>query len=62
MRGLDWGVGAVVANKGCQELSIAEADKIIGRMLMTRVVSVFILLLFSDFINSVVEREHDVLT
>src|SRR6476469_4605392 len=31
-------------------------------MPMLRVVSVFIVLLFSDFINSVVELEHDVLT
>ena len=62
MRGLDGDVGAVLANKGCQELSIAEADKIIGRMPITRVVSIFILLLFSDFINGVVEGEHYVLT
>jgi hypothetical protein len=31
-------------------------------MPMLRVVSLFIGLLFSDFINSVVELEHDVLT
>src|SRR5882757_1774098 len=62
IRGLDGGVGAVLANNGCHKLRIADADKIIGRMPMTRVVSVFILLLFSDFINSAVEREHDVLT
>src|SRR4030095_11638426 len=62
MRGLDWRVGAVVANNGCQKLSIAEPAKMIGRMPMLRVVSVFIRLLFSDFINSVVELEHDVLT
>ena len=62
MRGLDFSVGAVVANDGCQKLSIAKADRIIGRMPMLRVVSVFIVLLFSDFINSVVELEHDVLT
>ena len=29
---------------------------------MLRVISVFIGLLFSDFINGIVEREHDVLT
>src|SRR6266550_1686785 len=63
MRGLVWRAGAVVANNGCHKPSIAEADKIIGRMPMLRVVSVFIrLLLFSDFINSVVELEHDVLS
>src|SRR4029453_6422303 len=62
MRGLDWGVGAVLAKSGCHKPSIAEADRIISRMAMLRVVSVFIRLLFSDFINSVVEREHDVLT
>src|SRR5438067_11666769 len=62
MRGLGLSVGGVVANKGCQNPSIAEADKMIGRIPMLRVVSVFIRLLFSDFINSVVEREHDVLT
>src|SRR5215467_11622421 len=62
IRGLDFNVGAVVANNGCQKLSIAKADMIIGRMPMLRVVSLFIGLLFSDFINSVVELEHDVLT
>ena len=62
MRGLDLSAGAFVADEGCQKLSIADADRIIGRMPMLRVVIVFIGLLFSDFINSVVEREHDVLT
>jgi hypothetical protein len=51
-----------LANDGCQKASSAEPDKIIGRMPMLRVISVFIGLLFSDFINGVVEREHDVLT
>src|SRR5262245_17172964 len=60
-RGLDFSVGAVVANNGCHKLSIAKTDRIIGRTPMLRVVSVFIVLLFSDFINSVVELEHDVL-
>ena len=52
-----------MANDGCQKASNAEPDKIIGRMPMLRVISVliFIGLLFSDFINGVVEREHDVL-
>src|SRR3954451_22283147 len=64
MCGLDLSFGPVLASNGCQRLSIAKADKIIGRMRMVRVISVlvFIGLLFSDFINSVVEREHDVLT
>src|SRR5205823_1642940 len=62
MRGLGLSVGAALANNDCQKPSSAEADKIIGRMPMLRVVSVFIRLLFSDFINSVVKREHDVLT
>src|SRR5436190_20068833 len=61
IRGLDRDVDAALANKGCHKPSIAEADKIIDRMPMQRVVSVFIRLSFSDFINSVVEREHDVL-
>jgi hypothetical protein len=52
-----------LASNGCQRLSIAKPDKVIGRMLMVRVISVlvFIGLLFSDFIDGVVEREHDVL-
>src|SRR6188472_2648398 len=62
IRGLDLSVGEVVADNGCQKPSIAEADKIIDRMPMLGMVSVFIELLFSDFINSVAEREHDVLT
>src|SRR6187551_485213 len=64
MRGLDSRVGEVLANKGCHKPSIAEAEKMIGRMPMLPVISVwiFIRLLFSDFINSVAEREHDVLT
>src|ERR1051325_3636477 len=62
MRGLDCRVGAVVANDGCHKARIEQADKIAGRMPMLRVVSVFIVLLFSDFINGVVELEHDVLT
>src|SRR5262245_24498039 len=62
MRGLDFIVGAFVADDGCQKPSIAEADRIIDRMPMLRVVSVFIVLLFSDFISGVVELEHDVLT
>src|SRR4029077_11572826 len=62
MRGLDFDVGPVLAHNGCHKPNIAEADRMIGRMLMLRVVSVFIGLLFSDFINSVVELEHDVLT
>src|SRR5215470_1242484 len=62
IRGLDLSVGAVVANNGCQKPRIEQADTIIGRTPMVRVVSVFIGLLFSDFINSVVELEHDVLT
>src|SRR5215468_2451713 len=62
MRGLDSRVGAVVANDGCHKPRIEQADKIVGRIPMLRVVSVFIRLLFSDFINSVVELEHDVLT
>src|SRR6188474_1736514 len=62
MRGLDFGVGAFVANDGCQKPRVAEADRIIDRMPMLGVISVFIVLLFSDFINGVVELEHDVLT
>ena len=62
MRGLDFSVGAFVANDGCQKPRIAEADRIIDRMPMLRVIGVFIVLLFSDFINGVVELEHDVLT
>src|SRR6476619_4296966 len=62
MRGLDSDVGAVFANDGCQKASSAESYKIICRMPMLRVISVFIGLLFSDFIDGVVEREHDVLT
>ena len=62
MRGLDSDIGAVLANNGCQELSIAERAKIVGTMQMVRVLSVFIGLLFSDFVDGVVEREHDVLT
>src|SRR5215813_6037150 len=61
MRGLDFSVGAVVADDGCQKLSIVKADRISGRKRMLRVASVFIGLLFSDFINGVVELEHDVL-
>ena len=55
-------MGAVVAYDGCHKPRIEQVHKIIGRMPMLRVVSVFIRLLFSDFINSVVELEHDVLT
>src|SRR4029453_13768388 len=62
IRGLDFSVGAFLAHDGGQKPRIAEADRIIDRMPMLRVVSVFIVLLFSDFINGVVEREHDVLT
>src|SRR4029453_1455289 len=62
MRGLGRDGGAVLPNDVCHKARIAQADKIIGRMLVLRVVSVFIGLLFSDFINGVVEREHDVLT
>ena len=62
MRGLDFSVGAFVANDGCQKPRIAEADKIIDKVPMLRVISVFIVLLFSDFIDGVVELQHDVLT
>ena len=62
MRGLDFSVGAFVAEDGWQKPRIAEADRIIDRMPMLRVVSLFIVLLFSDFINGVVKLEHDVLT
>src|ERR1051325_6904981 len=62
MRGFVLSVGAVVADDGCHKLSIAAAVRPIVRVPMLRVVGVFIGLLFSDFINSVVECEHDVLT
>src|SRR5690349_11646472 len=62
IRGLDFSVGAFVANNGCHRPRREQADKIIDRMPTLRVISVLISLLFSDFINSVVELEHDVLT
>src|ERR1044071_10224901 len=62
MRGLGLSVGEVVAKEGCQKATIVKTDRIIGRMAMLRVVIVFMGLLFSDFINSVVELQYDVLT
>src|SRR5262249_30271879 len=62
MRGFGRRVGAVVANNGCHRPRIEQADTIIDRMPMLRLVSVFIVLLFRDFINSVVERKHYVLS
>src|SRR5436305_14502210 len=56
MRGLAWRAGAVAANNGCHKTRIAEADKIIGRKPMHRVVSDYLLLLFLlTFINGEVQ-------